>query len=88
MERGNPPEQQHEGWEQGHVSARTHLLPLLGCRTTQGLLGGGLGGRSHVEARGSPQSPSALRLLPQRDADEGDKEGTQSKARLDYLEQM
>lgn len=73
-------------WEQGHISARTHLLPLVGCRTTQGLLSRGW--RSHIEDRGSPRSPAALRLLTQHDVDEGDKEGTQSKAHLDYLEQM
>lgn len=49
------------------------------------------GETAHMKAGGgaaSPQSLSALMLLTKHNADQGDKEGTQSKANLDYLEQM
>lgn len=48
---------------------------------------GGLG-LPPMSASGSPWSLSALVLLPRQDAGEGDKEGTQSGANLDYLEQV
>jgi len=51
-------------------------------------LGAPLGGLWGAAPHGSPPSPSALMLPTQEGADEGDKEGTQSRANLDYLGQM
>lgn len=62
-----------------------HLPPARGHGAAPG--GSGCGELPHIQARGSPQSPSARRLLAQQGAGEGDKEGTQARANLGYLEQ-
>lgn len=66
----------------GHI-----FLLLLGMGDVWGILQGGLG-LPAMSASGSPWSPSALVLLPRQDAGGGDKEGTQSRANSDYLEQV